>query len=319
MNFRVGQKVRYLHETGEGIITNLIDRNHVEVDFGDDFPIDLHVDEIIPVDQSEGKFIGGGESSETAAPKKQQSRVLGTSVLEVSLVIVPDETDRYDLYLVNPEPIEILFSAYLRIKQKYQGLAAGHLDSGAKMKLAQVGASDLGKVKAFYIQFLHFKPGPGHPHTPIVVEIPWTSKDLKQPRRFVEAVTDNAWIKSLRSSKQKADIDQLKESDFIRIRDRDKSKPKIVPEIDLHIEELVADPLQMSPSDMLRTQIRRLEEAMGEAALEDYDEMVLIHGIGNGTLKSAVIEALKAAPHVKSFESADPARFGNGATKVFFH
>ena len=124
---------------------------------------------------------------------------------------------------------------------------------------------------------------------------------------------------SLRSSKQKADIDQLKESDFIRIRDRDKPKPKIVPEIDLHIEELVANPVLLAPSDMLRVQIKRLEEALGEAALQDYDEMVLIHGIGNGTLKSAVIEALKMAPHVKSFESADPARYGNGATKVFFH
>ena len=156
MNFRVGQKVRYLHESGEGIITNLIDRNHVEVDFGDDFPIDLHIDEIIPVDQSEGKYIGGIEEEDAPAPKKNQSKVLGTSVLELSLVIVPTEDGQYVFYLVNPEPIEILFSCYLRVKQKYSGLAAGHLDSGARMKIARLESGELNKIKSIYVQFLHF-------------------------------------------------------------------------------------------------------------------------------------------------------------------
>ena len=43
MRYRIGQKVRLLHDSGEGVIISLIDKYHVEVDLGDDFPIDVHI------------------------------------------------------------------------------------------------------------------------------------------------------------------------------------------------------------------------------------------------------------------------------------
>ena len=56
MKYHIGQKVSLLHESGEGKITAILDKNHVEVDLGDDFPIDVHISEIIPIDPEEDKF-----------------------------------------------------------------------------------------------------------------------------------------------------------------------------------------------------------------------------------------------------------------------
>ena len=51
---------------------------------------------------------------------------------------------------------------------------------------------------------------------------------------------------------------------------------------------------------------------------EHYASMVLIHGVGEGQLKALVYDILKNTAHVKSFGPGDPARYGNGATKVIF-
>ena len=66
MKFRVGQRVRMLHESGEGVVTKLIDKKHVEVDLGDDFPIDMHVDELIPIDRSEQTYLTPEEEEEAS-------------------------------------------------------------------------------------------------------------------------------------------------------------------------------------------------------------------------------------------------------------
>ena len=50
---RVGQRVRFLHDSGEGVISGLVDKQHVEVDMGDDFPMEVHISEVIPVAEEE--------------------------------------------------------------------------------------------------------------------------------------------------------------------------------------------------------------------------------------------------------------------------
>ena len=51
-------------------------------------------------------------------------------------------------------------------------------------------------------------------------------------------------------------------------------------------------------------------------ALENYSEIIFIHGIGTGKLKNELNKILAAHEHVASFDNTYDHRFGFGATEV---
>ena len=104
MNYRIGQRVRLLHASGEGVIVALIDKKTVEVDMGDDFPVDVNVDEIIPIDRAEAFYLGDEET--TPEPEKKTNSLkttgtLGISLIELSLVVYKHEgEDLFEVLLI---------------------------------------------------------------------------------------------------------------------------------------------------------------------------------------------------------------------------
>lgn len=324
MNLRIGQRVRFLHESGDGVVIRLIDKHTVEVDMGDDFPIDVSIDEIIPVDSAENHFLGKTEEKEALIEKRSRAvSQLGTSMLDVSLVVMaadgPSEEDRYSLLLVNPEPADMLFTCYVKVGNRYQGQAAGRIDSGEYFKLFTVPRSELNRIKQIHFQLLSFVPGQGHPHMPLTVELPWHKGRMNQPPAFLPAVKQEGWAFSLREDKQATDVKKIADSEFIKIKQAEKpvQRQENV-EVDLHIEELVKNPTALAPSEMLRIQLQHLEQALSQALTDNHQSMVIIHGVGEGVLRKEVRKRLKGYPHVKSFEDGDPKRYGNGATHVIF-
>ncbi|RMG65923.1 MAG: hypothetical protein D6722_15565 [Bacteroidetes bacterium] len=317
MQYRVGQKVRLLHESGDGVITALVDNHHVEVDFGDDFPIEVHIREVIPIDRGETAYLGRSAEVEE---EKQEKRIqqLGTSIMELSLVVAPAGEDRFALYVVNPEPVDMLFTCYVKIRGKFEGLAAGDLRSGERQELGRYDRADLFQIKAFTFQVLSFVAGRGYPHSPLLRELPWSKGHLQQPPKALKAIGGEGWVFSLREDPQRKDVQRIREEVITQVRQQDEARPRPEGEVDLHIEELVARPYELAPSEMLRIQTETLEQALSKALAEHYERLIVIHGVGMGVLKNAVREVLKKTPHIKSFRPADPARYGNGATEVIF-
>ena len=324
MNFRVGQRVRFLHEAGEGVVIRLIDRRTIEVDLGDDFPMEVDVSEVIPVDSAESSFLGKAEEKEAVLEKRSRAVAqLGTSLLEVSLAIqAPDSQDdqeRYVATLINPEPADLLFTCYLKVGNRFQGQAAGQVGSGEFFRLFSLPKAELNSVKAFHFQLLSFVPGRGHPHLPLVKELPWNKGRLQTPPRFLPALKTEAWAFSLREDKQTQDIDKIAKSEFIKIKKAEKPvERKQQVEVDLHIEELVKRPFELAKSQMLKVQLDHFEKALNQALLENYQSMVIIHGVGEGVLRKEVRKKLAANPHVKAVSNGDPVRYGNGATLIEF-
>lgn len=320
MQFRVGQRVRMLHESGEGVITQLVDQHHVEVDMGDDFPLEVHIKEIIPIHPEEAKYLGG-TTSETPPPVSPQAQVMGIQLLELSLVIsqTSQEPVAYEAWLINPEPVTVLFTCYLKAQHKFSGTASGQLLSGSKASLGKFSQEQLQQVKLFYFQLLRFSPGRGHPHAAEVNELKWTRNALFRPSRHLPYLGQDAWVFPLRMDPQAENFASIPTEKLEQVRQEDEPVARPELEVDLHIEELVPNPHQLAPSEMLQVQLRKLETILSDALVKHYARVVIIHGVGEGTLRKAVRERLKLAPHVKSFASADPVRYGNGATEIFFH
>jgi hypothetical protein len=103
-----------------------------------------------------------------------------------------------------------------------------------------------------------------------------------------------------------------------------KSKPtfkidKNIPEVsfDLHIEQLVANHKGMSNFDILELQLETAKRHIEFAINKRIQKIVLIHGVGEGVLKSELEYLYRKYPQIITQE-ANYQRYGQGATELYF-
>jgi dsDNA-specific endonuclease/ATPase MutS2 len=87
-------------------------------------------------------------------------------------------------------------------------------------------------------------------------------------------------------------------------------------EIDLHIEELIDNYKGMSNAEIVVIQLRHFEIALDEAINAHCRRLTVIHGVGNGRLKTEVRNILSAQG--LRFHDASYSKYGFGATEVIF-
>ncbi|MCE2713491.1 MAG: hypothetical protein LW688_13290 [Cryomorphaceae bacterium] len=88
-----------------------------------------------------------------------------------------------------------------------------------------------------------------------------------------------------------------------------------VPEKDLHIEELLESHRGMTNSEILEVQMRHLRIFFNEMCSQRRVRFILIHGVGEGVLKSEVHQFLCSQNGVTYFD-ANFRKYGRGATEV---
>jgi len=87
-------------------------------------------------------------------------------------------------------------------------------------------------------------------------------------------------------------------------------------EIDLHIERLTNNYRSLSNAQIVQIQLKHAEQIMRKAFSTGMHRVVLIHGVGNGTLKQEVRSFLKRYEGIR-MEDASFKKYGNGATIVY--
>lgn len=92
-------------------------------------------------------------------------------------------------------------------------------------------------------------------------------------------------------------------------------KERGIMEKDLHIHNLVHDARRMSNYEMLQLQLDAAEKAISKARRSNSPKLILIHGVGEGKLRSALHSMLKAMDGV-SFYDASFLKYGAGATEI---
>jgi dsDNA-specific endonuclease/ATPase MutS2 len=97
-----------------------------------------------------------------------------------------------------------------------------------------------------------------------------------------------------------------------------KSKKEVpVPEFDLHIEKLVKNYKSMSNYDILTLQTETAKRHIDFAIRNRIPKIVLIHGVGEGVLKSELDFMLGRYENI-TFHDANYQKYGLGATEVYF-
>ncbi len=88
--------------------------------------------------------------------------------------------------------------------------------------------------------------------------------------------------------------------------------------IDLHIEKLSDNWRGLSNFEILNIQLNYFEKYYNLAIAHRQPNLIVIHGVGTGKLRTEIHEILKLKREVRSFANQYMASYGFGATEVFF-
>lgn len=142
---------------------------------------------------------------------------------------------------------------------------------------------------------------PAKPATPAAGEFDWDAK----PK--IKKVKDKAAGTPSKDSEVPADLPQLHTDEETGL-----------PEIDLHLHELLENELGMDDYDKLQYQLNILRKEVKRLHRLKKREAVVIHGVGKGRLRDEVRSLLAELPGVADFYDASFKKYGAGATHIIF-
>jgi hypothetical protein len=327
MKLRIGDKVRFLNETGEGKVSRIKDKNTVFVEMDDGFEIPYPVKQLVPI-HTELIIDRDAENIELSHE---------TGITDaVYFVIEPDHelkslVSEYRIYLYNASSFNMLYSYSLKDGEYFQTLRHGEIGAYQKILLKQVKLQFLKEYNYHKIDCLLYKNSYFKAQLPIAEIIHVNERILMESRpiehdefhfpvygfllkeefistREVEqnlSHEDIEKIKSIKEFKSRSGISKSKKQ-YLRSLEK---------EVDLHIEELVSNVKGLSNYEMLNIQLERFEKELDEAISRGMKKIIFIHGVGNGRLKHEIHALLKSTRGV-TFQDASYKDYGFGATQV---
>jgi hypothetical protein len=338
----IGDKVRMIRSTEQGVITRLMSGGRAEIEIEDGFRIPVLQSEIVVVSPMEAERFRASETAanlrEAIAPQRTSAAPPtggrpGQIVANVGfyLAFVPQNDREVALYLVNNTDWEILLSVAEEREGRFRGLQSLTLKAKTQAKLLeQYQMERFEQWPTLLVQAVYFRPGAGQPaRMPLVKRLkpraPQFLKNklnvpiLNQPGHVFLLDDDaNPQPTNVPATKPANVPEQLKTA-MLSPNDEPPTvsidRPASV--VDLHIEALLpAGPGGKAAGELVDIQLRAFEKNLENAIASGMGEITFIHGVGSGKLRQELHRHLSRHPNVRYFEDAQKQKFGYGATKV---
>ncbi len=307
---KIGDKVRFTHGKEEGRIVKIIDARQVEVEIEDGFRIPALKSELVVVAIEESHIALGVEESDMSfVPPKWNG-------IYIAFTSFNDQT--YELNLVNDTSYKIYFVIGEEKESSYKGVFSGLVERDSFLKLSEVNVKDFDNWPEFVIQLIFFSYGESEFRPPLLKKLKFRSSSFFKSKKLAPVLNKEAYLFRIDLDAVKIDAKALEEN---------MSDPKVVvnskpmiakpsKEIDLHIEKLTEQHEGMSNTAMLNLQVSTFQNNLDNALATGMEEIVFIHGVGNGVLKKEIHKILSTSKTIKFFQDAQKEKFGYGATLV---
>lgn len=342
MNFKVGDTVRFLNTTGEGVIVKIVDSNLVEVKDESGFNI--------PVLKSELVLIPGSDRSKDEQPKEEipevpeeqvytpeeDSEIVGNELIKLYCALVPanGELSRFNLYLINDCNYHFLYNYSEKAEdENYLTKESGTVEANTKVFLDAFSRDSITGNLQFCFQGVFFKKKAFVLKKPVQLTTEFSAVKLFKQGAFRENdfFNEDALVRELYAELNEdiyTNFDDaefkrnLREKEISRARKNDiskkhhKNQKDNVIEVDLHIHELIDNEQGLTPADKLDIQLRHFEEELNNAIRKHAHSIVFIHGVGNGTLKIKIRNILDRNYSKLKYQDASFEKYKFGATLV---
>ena len=327
MKLRIGDKVRFLNETGDGIVSRIKDKQTVFVEMQDGFEIPYLVSQLVPIHTE--LIIDNNADNLELNPDVQTNDA-------VYLIIEPDHellslVNDYKIYLFNSSTYNILYSYSIKDENYFQTLKHGELGAFQKILLKQVKIPFFNEYNYHKIECLFYKNSHFKTQLPLAEIVNVSPKSLAESKLLkhdefkfpvyafllkeeflvqenVEqelSLIDIARLKSVKEFNSRTKISKSNK-DYLKSLEK---------EVDLHITELIENPEGLSNFEMLNIQLEKFDNELDDAIYKNMKKIIFIHGVGNGRLKQEIISRLNKTKGV-TFQDASYKEYGFGATQV---
>jgi len=341
MNFKIGDKVRFLNEKGEGTISKIINKTTVGIIIEDSFEIPCLVSDLVII------------HDETKAPLKEKSISLTTTVsAEVKIKNITDNNEEeginiafspekandiahsdFNVWLINHTAYKILFSYSILQNENYITIESGELAALESMLIETIDRKVLDDYSVFKIDALFFNEEEHDYQLPISEVIKLKPIKLYKDNAFIENsfISEKALVINVSRladfeeeesiSAPKIDLSKIlfqkqNHSDTPKkSKPHSNNNPANEIEIDLHIEELLDNYSGMSNAEIIQVQLKHFQKTLDKAINGHYRKLVVIHGVGNGRLKQEVRAILSSYNNLRFYDGSY-SKYGFGATEV---
>ena len=301
----IGDRVRVLHGTEEGIVIKIIDNKTVEIEIDQGFTFPVLISDLVKITNQEEQYFSEERSSEIVAPKKDLIADKGVFLaLEIQ-----DTKKMYRLYLINNTDLDIVCALFRKEgKLRYGGVFRGSVNSRKSALIKEFRTESLSIYNELYCQLLYFDVNPGSLRNPVERQIRMAGLLSLEKNSNAPVINCPAWVKQL------DDHDELPMTDQETKPDKTQGIPPAL--VDLHAEVIGIQENELPQNEILSHQIQAFHKALDNALIYGLPEITFIHGIGQGTLKTSIIKELKKYKGIKYWEEAQKEKFGHGAIRI---
>ena len=336
MKFEVGDTVLVLHSGEEGVIVDIVDDQvaHVAVK-GIIFPVYMDQLDFPYFNRFTKKRIASapraprpGEElplEKKAEPVREESGVFLSFLPEYEPNNAEPVVEKFKIHLANETAATYELHYQLRLLERLDLEVRNRLYPFQHIYLQDLAFDKMNDRPRFDLEFSLVPPDPEKADS---LQVRYKPKPRQVMAELHQLAQGKGATFSYRlfhhyparraSEKDTWDLPPQSEKPLYVQVQGDSSIPEARYEVDLHIEKLVADTSGLTPSDMLAIQLGELQRRLDEAIARRQFSLVVIHGVGKGTLRNEVHEMLRHVPEVKSFVNQYDFRYGYGATEIFF-
>lgn len=348
MNFKIGDKVRFLNEKGEGVVSKIINKNTVGVSIEDGFVIPFTIGELVLIHDEEktGSVKVTVPTYELPISEKRVITSASSSQQKkerqgVYIAFSPENAENiaysaFNAWLINHTPYDVLYTYSLYKNGTYITLEKGEIKKREVLLLETIERTALSDFSTFKIDAVFFNENEHEYLSPMSELVKLKPIKLYKDNAFVENnfIEEKALVMNVCFTDES---DVVEEKRYISPLDLNKilfqkknavsfskqSKPNVVNdpnyewEIDLHIEELMDNYSGMSNAEIIQYQLKHFQNAVDTSISNHYRKLFVIHGVGNGRLKQEILAILATYKNLR-YHDASYSKYGFGATEIVF-
>jgi hypothetical protein len=342
----VGDKVKFLNTSGGGVVSKVIDSRMVSILIEDGFEIPTMISELIKIEPNNpaGRFFEEHynvdlpkATPDQEEPEDDRLQHLPHHVAadrkseDIYLAFVPHDqkwliTGQVDIYLINNSSYDVLYNIFSKTALgHYAGVDYGSIFPDSKLLLDTINREQLTHWTDGCMQFLFHKEQSREVLPPFNSEFSVDGKKFFKEGNYHEnhiiqakgivlkVLSLTTHLRSGAATDDKGNTNRPPATIESLIHKYQVAPREAV--VDLHIHELVDDPANLEKSEILDFQKSFFQKCLDSAIASHFLKVIFIHGVGNGILRTNLIELLKKQEGIEFFD-APMASYGVGALEV---
>lgn len=337
MKYQVGDTVLILHSNEEAVVTDIINDKMLMVDVkGVNFPV--YMDQVdFPYFKrfTEKKIFPAKKEKQYIDDVRKEKRAEMNRVEDgVWLTFLPlmdmDEfgdllVEELKLHLVNHTSQTYLFTYKLHYFGKPDFELKNTVRPFEDFYLHDIPFGDLNDSPSFEFDFSLAEPDrkkADHFESAIKLKPKQLFARIEELKQKNQATFSQLLFESYpdRAFEDKVEMGGLAAKGY-KVYEASKARQHLEPArtvVDLHIEKLADNWKRMNNYEILSLQLKTFEKYYDLAVAHQQPTFTVIHGVGEGVLRSEIHDILRLKKEVKSFVNQYHPNYGYGATEIYF-